>query len=119
MRFFLSTLVKASGFVPIAARNGKEGVEKARCTDPDLIVLDVMMPEKGGALVYRELKTDSALRRIPVLMLSAVSRSVFYHYLNMLKSGGPLGIPLPLPDAYVEKPPDPMHLQNKMKELLA
>jgi len=117
MRFFLTTLVRASGCVPITARNGTEGVEKARDTHPDLIILDVMMPEKGGAIVYRELRTDDTLCGIPVIMLSAVSRSAFYHYLRMLNPGSTMGIPLP--DAYVEKPPDPAYLQDKIREVLA
>jgi two-component system, OmpR family, phosphate regulon response regulator PhoB len=116
MRFFLTTLIETSGLTPIVARNGREGLERARSAPPDLILLDVMMPEKGGALVYRQLRTDEVLRQIPVIILSAVSKAAFHHYLKMLNSEGDLDIPFP--NAYIEKPPDPEYLQDTIGSLL-
>ena len=116
MRFFLNTLLKTNGLDPVTARNGKEGIEKAREIRPDLIILDVMMPEKGGALVYRQLRTDGLLKDIPVIILSAVSKTSFYHYLKMLNSEGHPSIPLP--NAYIEKPPDTEYLLSTIKSLI-
>ena len=116
MRFFLNTLLKTSGLEPVTARNGKEGIEKAREILPDLIILDVMMPEKGGALVYRQLRTDGLFKDIPVIILSGVSKTSFHHYLKMLNSAGNPDIALP--NAYIEKPPDAEHLLDTIRHLI-
>ncbi|HSO20121.1 MAG TPA: response regulator [Desulfosarcina sp.] len=104
MRVFIAALFKTDGYAAVACRDGAAGLEKARAITPDLIVLDVMMPGTGGALMYKALKTDPALRRIPVIMLSAVGRGSFRHYLKMLNVK--LTAPLPEPECYLEKPPD-------------
>ena len=108
MRFFLKTLLETSGYRPIIAKNGSDGMAKAKENLPDLILLDVMMPEQGGAIMYRDLKSDTLLAKIPVIILSAVSRSTFEHYLKMLDLTS--ADKVPVPDAYVEKPPDPRNL---------
>jgi CheY-like chemotaxis protein len=108
MRIFLSTVFETGGWAPQTARNGREGIEKARKSRPDVILLDVMMPEEGGVAMYRELKTDPGLATIPVVMLSAVEQETYAHYLRMLKVQSEGAIPEP--DAYLEKPPDPEEL---------
>lgn len=115
MRFFLTTLLQTGGFKSIAARNGKEGLQKAKTRQPDVILLDVMMPEEGGALMYQQLKSDPLLARIPVIVLSGVSKRSFYHYLNML--GTQTAVTIPLPNAYVEKPPEPQSLLRVLNGL--
>ena len=104
MRIFISTLLETSGYQPITTRDGNEGLLKAKDVCPDLIILDVMMPGEGGVQMYRQLKTDKKLREIPVIMLSAVARKTFGHYLNMVNAR--LKNPIPDPDAYIEKPPE-------------
>ena len=104
MRIFISTLLETSGYQPIMTRDGKEGLHKAKDICPDLIILDVMMPGEGGVQMYRHLKTDKTLCNIPVIMLSAITRKTFTHYLNMVNAR--LKDPIPDPDAYVEKPPE-------------
>ena len=104
MRIFISTLLETSGYRPVTTRNGKEGLLKARDIGPDLIILDVMMPGEGGVQMYRHLKTDKTLCNIPVIMLSAITRKTFTHYLNMVNAR--LKDPIPDPEAYIEKPPE-------------
>ena len=104
MRIFISTLLETSGYQPIMTRDGKEGLHKAKDICPDLIILDVMMPGEGGVQMYRHLKTDKTLCNIPVIMLSAITRKTFTHYLNMVNAR--LKDPIPDPEAYVEKPPE-------------
>jgi DNA-binding response OmpR family regulator len=70
MRIFISTLLETSGYRPVTTKNGKEGLLKARDIGPYLIILDVMMPGEGGVQMYRQLKSDSSLMDIPVIMLS-------------------------------------------------
>jgi CheY-like chemotaxis protein len=104
MRIFISTLLETSGYEPIMTRDGTEGLLKAKDVCPDLIILDVMMPGEGGVQMYRQLKTDKTLCDIPVIMLSAVTRKTFAHYLNMVNAR--LKDAIPDPDAYIEKPPE-------------
>ncbi|MDD5581881.1 MAG: response regulator [Candidatus Marinimicrobia bacterium] len=59
------------GHEVILAEDGKEGLEKARQEMPDLILLDIMMPEMDGLEVCSRLKKDPEMRDIPIFMLSA------------------------------------------------
>jgi len=116
MRTFLATLVETSGYHPVLARNGKEGIRKARELRPDLLILDVMMPGEGGVVMYRQFKTDANLKNTPVIMLSAIAKKTFYHYLSMLNIR--LDESIPSPEAYIEKPPDAQELITLIRPFL-
>lgn len=116
MRIFLSTLLETSGYEPIITRDGKEGMRKAIDVCPNLIILDVMMPGEGGVQMYRQLKTDKTLCKIPVIMLSAVTRKTFAHYLNMVNAR--LQAAIPDPEAYIEKPPEAEELIKITADLI-
>ncbi len=66
-------LLKLKGFETFLARDGVSGIEQARKHKPDLVLLDIMLPKLNGFEVCRMLKTDSALRHIPVLVMSTLS----------------------------------------------
>ena len=116
VRIYVRTLFETSGYAPIVTTNGKEGLEKAKEQLPDLIILDVMMPEAGGASMYRELKTDQALKDIPVIMLTGIGEKSFSHYLKMLNLK--LKDPIPQPDAHMEKPLDHEKLLELAKKII-
>jgi len=116
MRIFISTLLETSGYQPVMTRDGKEGMLKAKDVCPDLIILDVMMPGEGGVQMYRQLKTHETLCNIPVIMLSAVAKKTFSHYLNMVNAR--LKDPMPDPDAYIEKPPEAEDLLKMTASLI-
>jgi DNA-binding response OmpR family regulator len=116
MRIFLSTVLKTEGYEPVAARNAIEGIQKARQVGPDLVIMDVMMPQAGGVTLFQEIKKDTQLRHIPVIMLSGVSEKAFSHHLKMLNIR--LDDTLPPPDAYMEKPLDPARLVATIEKLL-
>ena len=61
-RTFLFTLLETSGYTPVVAVNGQEGILKARQVKPELIILDVMMPEEGGIQLYRDIKNSRVFR---------------------------------------------------------
>jgi adenylate cyclase len=61
----------AHGYVVSTARDGEEGLEKARAEKPDLVLLDIMMPKRDGISVLKELKSDEGLGFIPVILLTA------------------------------------------------
>ena len=116
MRIFISTLLETSGYRPIMTRDGREGIIKAREVDPDLIILDVMMPGEGGVQMYRQLKTDDSLMNIPVILLSGVAKKTFAHYLKMLNAR--IEESIPEPSAYLEKPPEAEDLIKLTERLI-
>lgn len=71
MRRNLTTILRLEKFQPIAAGNGRAGVEQARRTRPDLILCDVMMPELDGYGVLQALREDPDLVTVPFIFLTA------------------------------------------------
>jgi DNA-binding response OmpR family regulator len=65
--------LKQAGYAIGTASNGVEAIKKARSLEPDLIVLDVMMPELDGFAVCEILRRDSTTASIPIMMLTALS----------------------------------------------
>jgi two-component system alkaline phosphatase synthesis response regulator PhoP len=63
--------LEQAGYEVLIAYDGKEGLEKAREENPDLIVLDLMLPKMDGYKVCRMLKFDAKYKKIPVVMLTA------------------------------------------------
>lgn len=116
MRFFLSTLVETNGYRYVLAKNGGEGLKTAEAIQPDLIILDIMMPKEGGIHMYGRLKVSPALRDIPVIILSAISRKTFFHYMKMLSVR--MGDIIPEPNAYLEKPPDAEAILTVIRSLI-
>ena len=70
---FLSVALRKNGYEAIGAHDGKEGLQKVEESNPDLIVLDIMMPKKTGWVVFRQLRTNEEYKSIPVIMLTAVA----------------------------------------------
>jgi class 3 adenylate cyclase/CheY-like chemotaxis protein len=69
----LRVRLEANGYEVMTAADGEEGLAAARSLKPDLILLDIMMPKRDGISVVRELKADSELRAIPVVLVTAKS----------------------------------------------
>ena len=116
VRTFLSTLLETSGFKPITATDGKEGMEVARKKKPAAVILDVMMPNESGIGMYRELKSDPELKDIPVIMVSALSRKTFFHSQKVLDEYK--GEKIAEPAAYIEKPPEPDEILEAVENCL-
>ncbi len=117
MQLFLKTLIEMSGYHPVIAKDGRDGVQKAVESVPDLIILDVMMPGEGGVQMYSRLRINDKLKEIPIIMLSAVAKKTFYHYLKMLNLQ--LEDKIPEPEVYMEKPSETENLLKTIKTLLS
>ncbi|MFC1976506.1 PleD family two-component system response regulator [Chloroflexota bacterium] len=63
--------LKLAGYKVVGATSGRQGLALMREREPDLILLDLMMPDINGWDVYREMKTDENLSKIPVVVVSA------------------------------------------------
>lgn len=69
----LRVRLEANGYEVITAADGEEGLARARDSDPDLVLLDVMMPKLDGVAVLKQLKADATLRFVPVVLVTAKS----------------------------------------------
>ncbi|HEY3445433.1 MAG TPA: winged helix-turn-helix domain-containing protein [Myxococcales bacterium] len=68
--------LRQAGHEPVAALRGQEGLQRARASRPDLVLLDLMLPDLSGTEVCRALKKDPETARIPVLMLTAKGEEI-------------------------------------------
>lgn len=108
----VQTNLEREGFLVEVAYDGQEGLDKVRAHPPDAIVLDVMMPEKDGYAVCKELKKDDRTRDIPVILLTAVASHVtstrYTHYDGMATEA----------DDYISKPASAEEISKSLKRLL-
>jgi two-component system alkaline phosphatase synthesis response regulator PhoP len=104
--------LEKEGFAVEIAYNGLEGLEKVKANPPDAIVLDVMMPEKDGYVVCKELKEDDAFCNIPIVLLTAVASHVtstrYTHRDGMATEA----------DDYISKPASAEEITKSLKRLL-
>lgn len=107
MRELLTWQVELMGFAAITARQGSEGLQKAQSENPDLIILDIMLPGMDGWQAARELKGNQATKNIPILAATALFRD------NDLKTCMDSGC-----NGYIVKPFTFQELQGKVKELI-
>ena len=100
------------GFDTDVAYDGNEAMAKVAANPPDAIVLDVMMPDKDGYEVCKELKGDPNYRDIPILLLTAVVSKIpttsYTHRMGMETEA----------DDYVDKPVEPTELVRLVERLL-
>src|SRR5512133_1301463 len=100
--------VGAAGFGVSLARNGIEALEKVRTARPDLVVLDLVLPELDGFGVCQAIRRDREMGKVPVIMLTGLT-SEFTRYAG-LESGA---------NEYVKKPVSPEALVSQIRRLLA
>jgi len=72
LRDMYAERLKAEGFEVDTAGNGAEGIEKAKSAKPDVILMDVMMPQVNGFNALEKIKQDADIKDIPVIMLTAL-----------------------------------------------
>ena len=100
-------LMKREGYQVVTANDGQAAMDMLEESDPDLLILDVMMPRKNGFEVCREIRADPSLSGKPILILSAKGREA------EIKKGLSLGA-----DAYITKPFSTHDLVDKVNQLL-
>jgi twitching motility two-component system response regulator PilH len=116
VRLFNVTVVEENGFTPLEASNGEEGLKLLKEENPDLVILDVLMPRQSGIRLYRELKTDKSLKDIKVILLSGIAKKTFLRSQKALTEFG--GEEVPAPEIYLEKPVEPEELAEAINKYL-
>ena len=96
------------GFELIGAVGGREGLETIRQVKPDLVLLDLMMPDMDGWEVYQQMKVDASLRDIPVIVVTAKAQSI----------DKVLGLHIAKVDDYITKPFGPQELLASVGRVL-
>jgi two-component system response regulator VicR len=96
------------GFEVVGAAGGKEGLEKVRQQPPDLVLLDLMMPDMDGWEVYQQMKADDKTKNIPVIVVTAKAQSI----------DKVLGLHIAKVDDYIAKPFSPQDLLNSVEKVL-
>jgi CheY-like chemotaxis protein len=107
---YFSSLLEDNGYATITARNGAEAIERVKEARPDLITLDITMPETSGVRCYRDLRESEAWRTIPVIIITGVSGD-FRTFISSRKH-------VPPPDGYLGKPVDATELLGLVRKLL-
>ena len=95
------------GFEVAGAGGGKEGLEKVRQELPDLVLLDLMMPDMDGWEVYQQMKADEKTKDIPVIVVTAKAQSI----------DKVLGLHIAKVDDYIAKPFSPQELLNSVDKV--
>ncbi|UCF85292.1 MAG: response regulator [Desulfobacteraceae bacterium] len=108
---YLTTLFQDNGYDTVSAVDGVEAFEKARTEKPDLISLDIVMPDQSGVRTYRQYKKDDELKDIPVIIVTALGDSM-RSFLKRL--GG-----FPEPEGFMTKPIDEEKLLKMAADLLS
>lgn len=96
------------GFIVEGANGGLEGLEKVQQKKPDLVLLDLMMPDMDGWEVYQRMKSDESLREIPVIVITAKAQSI----------DKVLGLHIAKVDDYITKPFGPQELLESVEKIL-
>ncbi|MCK4741708.1 MAG: response regulator [Anaerolineales bacterium] len=96
------------GFSVIGANGGIEGLETVQRERPDLVLLDLMMPDMDGWEVYQQMKADDELRTIPVIVVTAKAQSI----------DKVLGLHIAKVDDYITKPFGPQELLESVEKII-
>ncbi len=107
---YLGAIIEDNGMTAISARDGAEGIARARSEKPDLITLDISMPEKSGVRMLRELQADPAIASIPVVVVTGLSKD-FKGFIHKRRHLDP-------PDGYIAKPIDEAEVLSVLSRLL-
>jgi two-component system, OmpR family, response regulator VicR len=101
-------ILARKGFEVLGANGGREGLEAVRNLRPDLVLLDLMMPDMDGWDVYQQMKADEDTQKIPVIVVTAKAQSI----------DKVLGLHIAKVDDYISKPFSPQELVESIEKVL-
>jgi DNA-binding response OmpR family regulator len=102
-------ILSRKGFEVIGATGGRDGLNLVREKLPDLVLLDLMMPDMDGWEVYQQMKADESMRSIPVIVVTAKAQSI----------DKVLGLHIAKVEDYISKPFSPQELLESVEKVLA
>jgi CheY-like chemotaxis protein len=114
---YLETLLQDNGYETIATTDGRTALEKLKNERPDLVTLDISMPEPSGIRLYRTLKESPEFAKIPVVVITAVTGKggdpqAFKKFISTRRQ-------VPAPEGFIAKPIDRDELLTTVAKLLS
>lgn len=97
------------GFTVVGASGGEEGIELIRREKPDMVLLDLMMPDMDGWDVYHQIKSDEEMCEIPVIVITAKAQNI----------DKVLGLRVAKVEDYIAKPFKPQELLERVEQVMA
>jgi len=114
---YLEMLLKDHGYETVSADNGERGLEQLRREKPDLVTLDISMPETSGVRFYKEVKSDPDFAQVPIVIVTAVTGYAGdpYGYMKFISSRSNV----PPPEGFFPKPIDKEEFLAAIRKLLS
>ncbi len=106
---FLSEWLQDNGYQACSATDGDQGMQVVLSENPDLILMDLRMPNQTGMQLYRKLRLQEAFQHIPVIFVTGMTEFQIF---------GKECAPLPKPAAFIEKPINLDALHSAIKQLI-
>jgi two-component system response regulator VicR len=104
----VTLILKNRGFEVVGALGGREGLESIQKLKPDLVLLDLMMPDMNGWDVYQQMKADEYMQQIPVIVITAKAQNI----------DKVLGLHIAKVQDYITKPFSPAELIKSIERVL-
>jgi CheY-like chemotaxis protein len=109
IRDYITAILEDNGYLVTTANDGQQALDEIAKGLPDLITLDVSMPEKSGVRFYRDMKENDERKHVPIIMITGVDSS-FEKFISSRKQ-------VPAPDGFINKPIDQAKLLELVKKL--
>ncbi|MBW1806543.1 MAG: response regulator [Deltaproteobacteria bacterium] len=109
VREYITAMLEDNGYLVKTANDGQQALDAMAQGLPDLITLDVSMPEKSGVRLYRDMKESDERKHVPIIMITGVD-STFEKFISSRKQ-------VSAPDGYIQKPIDQTKLLELVKKL--
>ncbi len=106
---FISTLLEDNGYSTVTAQNGDEALDRLKEARPDVITLDISMPEKSGVRFYRDMKESDEWKTIPIVIVTGISGD-FERFISTRSQ-------VPPPEGYISKPIEEKEILELIKKL--
>lgn len=110
---YLTVVLKSNGFLPYSINNVKNAKALVKEICPDLICLDIMMPEETGISFYAKLKRDKNFQSIPIIIISGVIQAGEFDFQSYLSDNS-----IPPPEHFMEKPIDVEEFISTINKLI-
>ncbi len=110
IRTYLSTLFEDHGYTTIQAQDGEDALRQVETASPDLITLDISMPEKSGVKFYREIRENPRLKGVPIIIVTGVSGDI-QKFISTRHQ-------VPPPDGFIAKPVEQDEILGLVKRLI-
>jgi DNA-binding response OmpR family regulator len=111
---YIKAVLESHNFIPHMADNAEDGFEMVRKIEPDLICLDIMMPDESGISMYARLRKTEKYNSIPVIIISGVEQEGEFDFRKFISDNK-----IPPPNHYLEKPINVDNFVGIIKRLIS